>query len=214
MTLLDDQGHATIWDVLSGKSLADVKIPVRPRLSNVSVVHVQDRFLLMPRCELPAPPDVEGNIITIPSGMSLEDVTSVHCVELSEDATESQAQVAWSEVFDQVRGATTYQPWLTPMLMLVRRQTYFDDAASQRHELDIWALDVENGKTLNELLGKNIGRRNERIEPQVRLLPQRDQVFVTIQSQLLTYTFSNQESSEAKPSSEQSTDALPPDDKP
>lgn len=191
MTLLDDQGHATIWDVLSGESIADVTLPLRPRLAGLSVVQTQDRFFLMPRCELPPPPDVQGNIITIPSGMSVEDVTSVHCVEVAPRVTQSPAQLAWSEVFDQARGVTTYQPWSTPMLTLVRRQTYIDNAATRRHELDVWALDVSSGKTLNELLGKNIGSRNVRIETQTRILPEQDQVFVAIQSQLLNYTFSD-----------------------
>ncbi len=198
MTLLDDQGHATIWDVLSGEPIADLKIPLRPRLSGLSVVYTQDRFLLMPRCELPPPPDVEGNIITIPSGMSVQDVTSVHCVEVPEKETESPAQPAWSGVFDQARGVTTYQPWLTPMLMLVRRQTYRENAATKRNELDVWALDVTTGKTLNELLGKNIGSRHVRIETQTRAVPQQNKVFVVIQSQLLTYTFSDQAPGEEK----------------
>ena len=194
MALLDDQGRATIWDVLSGAALADVEIPLRPRLSGLSVVQIRDRFLLMPRCELPPPPDEDGNIITIPSGMSVQDVTSVHCVKVPNDEPQSEGSLAWSDVFDQARGVTTYQPWLTPMLMLVRRQTYIDNAATRRHELDIWTLDVDRGKTLDELLGKNIGSRNVRIETQVRLLPQRHQIFATIQSQLLTYTFSDQKS--------------------
>lgn len=215
MTLLDDQGRVTIWDVLSGESLADVEIPVRPGLSDVSVVHVQDRFLLMPRCELPPPPIVEGNITTIPSGMSVQDVTSVHCVEISPNDVASPARVAWSEIFEQARGVTTYQPWLTPILMLARRQTYTNNAETRRHELDIWALDIETGKTLNELLGKNIPSSKVGIDTQVRLLPQRNQVFATIQSQLLTYTFSNQAPADAdEPNLEPSGDTPQPDDQP
>lgn len=214
MTLLDDQGHVTIWDVLLGVSLADVEIPLRPGLSEVSVVHVQDRFLVMPRCELPPPPIVEGNIMTIPSGMSVEDVTSLHCVELLSGDAASPARVAWSEIFEQARGVTTYQPWLTPILMLARRQTYTSNAETRRHELDIWALDIETGTTLNELLGKNIPNSKIGIETQVRLLPQRNQVFATIQSQLLTYTFSDQEPADPEPNSEPAGDTQPPDDKP
>ncbi|TWT65275.1 outer membrane protein assembly factor BamB family protein [Allorhodopirellula solitaria] len=207
MTLIDSDGRATIWDVLSGASLADVEIPLRPRLSGLSVVQIHDRFLLMPRCELPPPPDIEGNVITIPSGMSVQDVTSAHCIELADDETDAPAALAWSQTFEQARGVTTFQPWMTPILTLVRRQTYIDNASTRRHELDVWALDVESGKTLNELLGKNIGSRNIRIETEVRLLPSRDQVFSIIQSQLLTYTFSNQKptDTEANPESSDST---------
>jgi hypothetical protein len=56
----------------------------------------------------------------------------------------------------------------------------------------VWALDIENGKTLNELIGKNIGSRNNRIETQLRLLPHRNQIIALIQNELLTYTFSDQ----------------------
>ncbi len=215
MTLLDDQGHATVWDVLAGHSLADVKIPLRPRLSGLSVVHTTDRFLLMPRCELPLPPAEQGSIITIPSGMSVKDVTSVHCIEVSESITQSpEAQVTWSEVFDHSRGVTTYQPWLTPMLTLVRRQTYGGNSATRRHELDVWALDVTNGKTLSDLQGKNIGSRHVRIEAEVILIPARNEISATIQNQQLMFTFSDQPVSQPDTAPEQPTDGPLPAESP
>ena len=125
----------------------------------------------------------------------------MHCIELpttefrdTDDGkdTPAVARVAWSLQFDEARGVTTYQPWLTPMLMFVRGNSHFESTASRRRELDVWALDIENGKTLNELIGKNIGSRNNRIETQLRLLPHRNQIIALIQNELLTYTFSDQ----------------------
>ncbi|WP_236625165.1 PQQ-binding-like beta-propeller repeat protein [Rhodopirellula sp. SWK7] len=120
--------------------------------------------------------------------------------EALESQNESGAKLAWSVSFDHARGVTTYQPWLTPMLMLVRGHSHFESqsGASRRRELDVWGLDIENGHVLHELLGKNIGSRNNRIETHVRLLPHRDQIIATIQSELLTYTFSDEFKADAE----------------
>ncbi len=199
--LLDDQGGTTIWDVLSGESLADVTIPVRENLFGLSVVQTENRFLMLPRCRLPQTTLNTTTTVTVASGLSVQGATSVHCIELpttdgrdtiEEKDTPASARVAWSLAFDEARGVTTYQPWLTPMLMFVRGHSHFESTASRRRELDVWALDIENGKTLNELIGKNIGSRNNRIETQLRLLPHRNQVIAFIQNELLTYTFSDQ----------------------
>ena len=208
-TLLDNEGDVTIWDVLSGESLAEVTVPVRPDLYGLSVVQVKGRFLLMPRCKLPDPPVSTTSTVTVASGMSVQGATGIHCIEWQEGSPENEdaeasanASVAWSVQFDQARGMTTYQPWLTPMLMLVRGHAHFESTASRRRELDVWGLDVANGKVLDELLGKNIGSRNSRIETHVRLLPHRDQIIATIQSELLTYTFSLKDTNEEDSSEE------------
>ncbi|WP_236620863.1 outer membrane protein assembly factor BamB family protein [Rhodopirellula sallentina] len=230
--LLDNSGRTTIWDVFTGRELAEVSVPVRPNLFGLSVVQVKDRFLLMPRCRLPQQSDSTTSTVTVASGLSVQGATSVHCIEWQEeeinasetenqpvsdaseddpedtdgdeqqqDASQSEsvessnpaARLAWSVSFEQARGVTTYQPWLTPMLMLVRGHSHFQSqgGASRQRELDVWGLDIDDGHVLHELLGKNIGSRNNRIETHVRLLPHRDQIIATIQSELLTYTFSD-----------------------
>ncbi|MCM2371153.1 outer membrane protein assembly factor BamB family protein [Aporhodopirellula aestuarii] len=231
--LLDDVGRTTIWDVLSGRELADVAVPIRPNLFGLSVVQVKDRFLLMPRCRLPQPTVSTTSTVTVASGLSVQGATSVHCIEwqdaseddfvaeaeatasdmeeseqdegegegdeaaaTQQDTATTQARLAWSVPFDEPRGVTTYQPWLTPMLLLVRGHSHFESTASRRRELDVWGLDIEDGHVLYELLGKNIGSRNNRIETHVKLLPHRDQIIATIQSELLTFTFSDEAAAE------------------
>ncbi|SMP76458.1 Outer membrane protein assembly factor BamB, contains PQQ-like beta-propeller repeat [Neorhodopirellula lusitana] len=208
-TLLDNEGHATIWDVLSGKELADVNLPIRPKLFRLSTMRLQDRFLLLPRCKLSQTTLRTVSSITVAGGASVQGVTSVHSIKVAQDngkPTEASQQtepsdeftpseLTWSRSFDSARGVTTHQPYATPMLLLTRGHFYNISATSRRRELDVWGLNVENGETLVELEQKQINSPNSKIETDVRLLPHRNQILATVQSEMLTFTFSDKPAS-------------------
>ncbi|TWT95557.1 outer membrane protein assembly factor BamB family protein [Neorhodopirellula pilleata] len=217
-SLLDNAGRLTLWDVLRGEQLIDTKIPIRENLFDLSIIRLENRFLVFPQCKINESTLRSVSGVTVAGGMSVQGTTSVHCIEMIEtdpDAADSpKAKVAWSQAFDEPRGVTVHQPFLTPMLILVRGKLYNRSTASSRRELDIWGLDVRTGETLIERIGKQVGTTNPQIETDVRLISHRNQMIVAIQNEFLTFTFSDQQSPETSdtqpdPNSEQAGDVVP-----
>lgn len=216
--LLDDNGQLTLWDVLQGKEIADVKIPIRENLFDLSIIRLHERFLALPRCKINESTLRTVSGVTVAGGTSVQGATSVHCIELTQRnadvATSEESKLAWSQAFDEPRGVTVHQPFQTPVLLMARGKLYNSSTASRRREIDIWGLDVRTGETLIERIGKQVGTTNPQIETDVRLIPHRNQMVVTIQNEFLTFTFSEQKSpetpeTESDPDSEPSSDSVP-----
>lgn len=185
--LVDDLGQTTVWDVLEGKQLAEVKIPLRPRLTGVSMLRMNDRFVILPRCKLTESTVRTGMSVAVSNGSSVKGATSAHCIKIGQE--NQPATVDWSESFFAARGVTTHQPFDTPMLLMARGKFYNTSTALRRREIDVWGLDVATGKTLIQQLGKQVNSSNPQIETDIRLIQHRNQMIATIQNEFLTFSF-------------------------
>lgn len=200
--LLDNTGRLTLWDILLGKEIADEEIPLRKNLFDLSVIRLQNRFLIFPRCKISESTLRTVSGVTVAGNTSVQGATSVHCIEDS-DGDENQeldsktSRLAWSQAFDEPRGVSIHQPFQTPMLLLARGKVFNTNTALRRREIDIWGLDVRNGATMIERLGKQVGTTNSQIETDVRLIPSRNQMAVTIQSEFLAFTFSDEDTADS-----------------
>lgn len=184
--LLDNQGQASIWDVLSGTSDADVTVPVDPDLTGLSAARLWNQTMLLPRGRSDRQMEDHTTVI-VSGGAEVSSLTSIHSI------SNRDGSLQWSREFESPWSCTLHQPSVTPLLTLVRGRSVYRTAAARHRELDVHTLDVRSGETVHREEGRKTTSRNNDIETHVKLLPHRNEVLVEIQGETLRYSF--QESS-------------------
>lgn len=182
--LLDNEGQATIWDVLSGESIADVTVPVEPNLTGLSAFRLWNRTILLPRARSDRQMEDHTTLI-VSGGAEVSSLTGIHAI------SNLDGRVQWSRQFESPWSCTLHQPAVTPLLTLVRGRSTYRTAAARRRELDVLTLDVATGETVHQELGKITSSRNNNIETHVKLLPHRDEIRVEMQGETLLFSFAD-----------------------
>ncbi|EMB13648.1 oxidoreductase [Rhodopirellula europaea 6C] len=116
--------------------------------------------------------------------------------------------IRWSRSFDDAWGCTVEQPWVTPMLLLVRAHLTVPGNGVRRRQMDVMGISTVDGETLHEIDRKETSSNTNVIESRVKLIPHRNTMLAEIQLELLTYTFKEEGSdddvdSEADPKTDE-----------
>ncbi|PHQ35371.1 oxidoreductase [Rhodopirellula bahusiensis] len=201
-TLLDHTGRTTIWDLLSGREIADVMVPARQGLYGVSVMSIQDQMLVLPRHRKPNRDLASLRSVAVSGGASVQPITAMHSISTVDGS------IRWSRSFDDAWGCTVEQPWVTPMLLLVRAHLTVPGNGVRRRQMDVMGISTVDGETLHEIERKETNSNTNVIESRVKLIPHRNTMLAEIQLELLTYTFKEEGSdddvdSEADPKTDE-----------
>jgi hypothetical protein len=183
-TLLDHTGRATIWDLLSGREIADVMVPARKGLYGVAVMQIQDQMLILPRHRKPNRDLAATRSVAVSGGAAVQPITAMHAISTVDGS------LRWSRSFDDAWGCTVEQPWVTPMLLMARAHLTVPGNGVRRRQMDVMGISVVDGKTLHEIERKETNSNTNVIESRVKLIPHRNTMLAEIQLELLTYTFS------------------------
>ncbi|EGF26877.1 oxidoreductase [Rhodopirellula baltica WH47] len=182
-TLLDHNGRTTIWDLLSGREIADVMVPARKGLYGVSVMSVQDQMVVLPRHRKPSRDLASLRSVAVSGGATVQPITAMHAISTVDGS------IRWSRSFDDAWGCTVEQPWVTPMLLLVRAHLTVPGNGVRRRQMDVMGISSVDGETLHEIDRKETSSNTNVIESRVKLIPHRNTMLAEIQLELLTYTF-------------------------
>ncbi|MCC9657318.1 PQQ-binding-like beta-propeller repeat protein [Rhodopirellula sp. JC737] len=182
-TLLDHAGRTTIWDVLEGRSVADVIVPTKPGLYGVSVMEIQDQMLVLPRHRKANRDLAATRTLSVSGGAAVQPMTAIHAISTVDGS------LRWSRTFDDPWGCTVEQPWLTPMLILARAHLTVPGNGVRRRQMDVMGLSVTDGETLHEIERKETNNNTNVIESRVKLIPHLSNMLVEIQMEMLTYSF-------------------------
>ena len=109
-----------------------------------------------------------------------KDHQTVHAIFAISD---QDGELNWSKEFDAPWGCTLDQADATPLLMLTR-SPYINSVSTRVRKkfMDILALDVTDGISVKEQLGKDIAPGNNQLMTQTIVQPGRNQVLVKIGS--------------------------------
>lgn len=185
-THMTNTGQAGIWDLQTGQSIADVKLEIKEGLYDLAAMQVQDKFLLLPRSRPAARPLGQSPAKSVNGSAAVSPMTEMHAIS----ATTGQA--LWSRAFDDAWACTTTQPWLTPVVVLVRSQTYrTQDMASPRRELDVACVDIASGEIRYTQEKIQTGRTSNSLETWVKLISHNNEVRADMQGETLIFTFTD-----------------------
>ncbi|MEM1225228.1 MAG: PQQ-binding-like beta-propeller repeat protein [Planctomycetota bacterium] len=209
-TLIDDSGHVRVWDLLTGGVVAEADVELTSTIDDFATMRVDQKLLLLPRCRRMIDPDdptanLAGFNTSVNGSAAVSPLSQIHAISLAlppprsmtienESGSENVGgELLWSRQFDLPWACTTTQPWSTPVLILDRSRIYTTaGATNRRREMDVACLDIHTGRTMHQLDGKQVFPGNSMLDTWVKLIPHRNEIRVDMQSENLTYTFSDE----------------------
>ena len=191
LVLLHTSGETVVWDIDRGREIGRPDLPAYPDLQGLHVMQLDGQLIVMPK-RLSV-----GSGGTRPphrtrDGTSHRAVDSIHAVSLEDGA------LRWSHELEDAWGCTLTQPSETPILVLSRSQSIYS-ATSQRKTIDVLAIDVDSGETLQETEDKEVLSGNNELETRLMVQPGRLKVIVQMGGEMLTYHFGSPEVPEPDP---------------
>ncbi len=189
--LLDNEGNTLIWDIAQGREITRTKLPAYPGLVGLNVVMLDGTMVLLPKTKaeqvaLPDAPQLQTS-----DGKFHVTTNGVHAISLTDGS------VRWGQQFEQPWGCTLTQPAETPLLLFARSPFTYT-TTSRRKTLDVMAIDVRDGRVVDESEGKQILSGNNELETKITVQPTLSRIIVQLGAQLLTYSFGK---ADAEPSS-------------
>jgi len=192
LTLLEDSGEVTIWDLENRRSITgdqdrSLKMPAMEDLHSLHAMLLDGRLILIPARHILPAKSVDQGIVHAFQSKNHFPAHALYAVSTDDGS------LLWEHELDSPWGCTANQPAETPLLMLTRSHVTRPRGASTVRTLDVLALDVRSGKVVNETLGKEIASQMNDSETLVTVQPLHDRVIVNVSGELLTYSFSETE---------------------
>ena len=180
--LLDNDGNALVWDLAQGREISRAKLPAYPDLVGLSVISLDGTLVLLPKKKtsqdgLPNSPQLQTS-----DGKFHVTTHGVHAISLVDGS------VLWGQEFERPWGCTLTQPAASPLL-LFSRSPFTYTTSSRRKTLDVLAIDVRDGRVVDESEGTPILSGNNELATKVTVQPTLYRIIVQLGAQLLTYNF-------------------------
>ena len=171
-----------MWDIAEGREVSRTKLPAYPDLVGLSVIKLDGAMVLLPktkaeRVSLPDAPQLQTS-----DGKFHVTAHGVHAISLADGS------VKWGQTFERPWGCTLTQPAETPLL-LFSRSPFSYSVTSRRKFLDIMAMDVRDGRVVDESEGRPIPDGSNELETKITVQPTLSRIVVQLGAQLLTYSF-------------------------
>lgn len=183
LTMLDDQGQALVWDVMSGREVGRPKLPAYPNLQGLRAMQMDGQLILLPKRRMERKESIQqlANIQTT-DGSSHRTTHGVHAISLDDGS------LRWQHQFEKPWGCTLTQPSRSPILLLTRSPFTYT-TTSRRKALDALALDVRDGSELSREEGRPIRENNNQLAARLTIQPSLSRVIAHVGTESLTYTF-------------------------
>ncbi len=167
---LDSTGFAAVWDLTSGRSLADVDTGWGDKqIERFAAMRMGGRLVLIPQFGDRAD---DGELTqTIVSGTT--DVAPASAVAVVDLAT---GELIWQKTFDETYAVTLTTPADCPVIGLVRSRPNFARPAVMSREVDLLILRVADGSEVARVEGKNLKGRGGGIDLNLRSIAHRGTV--------------------------------------
>ncbi|MEM6365953.1 MAG: PQQ-binding-like beta-propeller repeat protein, partial [Planctomycetota bacterium] len=207
LTLIEDDGHVRVWDLIAGQSVADVNVTLTGRVDDFATMRLHDQLLLMPRTRSATRPQpaVGGSAAVHP----LSQLHAISCPDQPEERLAIPGQHLWSRSFEKAFACTLTHPHMTPMIMINRGWPYTTSGrVTNRREMDVLALNVSDGTTLDSVEGKQVRASDNSLDTWIKLIAGRNEVRVDMQGEALTYQFAEPQRSKGD---EPTTDSVDPE---
>ncbi|MEM9366759.1 MAG: hypothetical protein AAGD07_12255, partial [Planctomycetota bacterium] len=185
--LLDREGHLTVWDILRGTVIADHQIGPQPSMIRLGAMITDGRLLVL----LNDKEDLSnaGTLRRPANSRSIIVQLADRIFAISLD----DGDIDWKRDLKSRWHVTITHPAVTPIVVLVKPYSYFDQPRVSHRELDVQVLDIKSGETLHKREGKTVVGQNPQVQCDIRLLPFLDQVLVNIGLERLRYSFGVEE---------------------
>ncbi len=191
LVVLSNQGKLWLWDIRQGIEIGRAELPVmkdedgNDDLRGIRAMMLEDQLLVLPqRVSAGGSRSIGRDTNTTSTSQRHQTTHAVHAISLKD------ASIRWSFDDGSAWGVTLHQPAATPILMLCRSHTLNNiPGVSRTRTLDVVSLDVRDGKSVEERLGRQVQPQSNEIETLVVVQPRSDRVIVHIGNDMLTYNF-------------------------
>jgi hypothetical protein len=185
LLLLANDGNLRIWDLVQGKEISNQTLPAFADLVGVSVMEMGDSLIVLPRRKVEQDAAQETTQVQTSDGKQHVTAHGVFAVSIKDGSLQ------WGQAFEQPWGCSLSQPSESPLL-LFSRSPFVYSTTSRRKSLDVLAMDMRDGRVVDESLNQPIAAGNNELETKVTVQPTLSRVIVQLGSQLLTYNFGPQ----------------------
>ncbi|GAA5509924.1 PQQ-binding-like beta-propeller repeat protein [Novipirellula caenicola] len=183
LTLLDTEGNAAIWDLISAEEISSLTLPAYPDLIGLHAMVLEDKCFLLPM-RRPQTSDVPPTSqLHTRQGNDHETTDAIFAISLNDGKS------LWQKEFEEPWGCTIHQPDATPVVLLTRGRSIFPNPRVRTRTLDFLALDVDDGHEVNSVIGKDVPSHTNELETQTKLPPGQDLMIVDIGIEKLQLNF-------------------------
>lgn len=187
LAMMESSGEALVWDLVDGREIATPTLPAHDDLQGLHVIRLDGQMLFLPKRRIERSSSQVFEQLQTADGASHQTTHGVFAVSMSDGS------LRWSTQFDKPWGCTLTQASATPILMLARAP-FTNSVQSRKKFLDVLGLDVRDGTTLVERLGKPIPGSSNALETRLTVQPAMDRVIAQIGTELLSLKFGETES--------------------
>jgi outer membrane protein assembly factor BamB len=195
LAMLQSSGEASVWDLVDGREIGSPTLPPHDDLQGLHAMRLDGQIIFLPKRRIERSSSPVFEQLQTADGATHQTAHGVFAVSLSDGS------LRWSTEFDKPWGCTLTQASATPVLMLAR-SPFTNSIQSRKKYLDVLGLDVRDGTTLVERLGKPILGSNSALETRLTVQPAMDRVIAQIGTELLTLKFG-----ETDPDADTATDS-------
>jgi hypothetical protein len=182
--LLANDGNLKIWDLARGKELSNQSLPPFPDLVGLNVMEMANSLIVLPRRRVEQA-GLPGAQLQVSDGKLHVAAHGVFAISLQDGSLQ------WGQPFDKPWGCSLSQPAESPLLLFARSTAVFT-TTRRGATLDVLAIDVRDGRVVDESLNRPVEESNHDLETKVSVQPTLSRVIVQLGPQLLTYNFGEQ----------------------
>ncbi len=189
LAMMESSGEALVWDLVEGRQIASPTFPPHDDLQGMHAMRLDGQMIFLPKRRIERSSSQVFEQLQTADGAAHQTAHGVFAVSMTDGS------LRWSTEFDKPWGCTLTQAAATPILILAR-SPFTNSVQSRKKFLDVIGLDVRDGTTLIEKLGKPIQGNNSELETRLTVQPGMDRVITQIGTELLTLKFGDPDPAE------------------
>ncbi|TWT79068.1 Outer membrane protein assembly factor BamB [Planctomycetes bacterium CA13] len=206
LAMLDTEGKACVWDLVSAKVVSDVELPAYEDLVGLHAMVMADRFILLPQRRAKENDIAPAPMLHTRQSNQHETSNAVVCISLD------SGEVVWQKEFDEAWGCTVHQPSGSPAVLLSRARSTFSpvNPRVRKRTLDFMALDIDDGHELASVLDKEVPSNTNELATQIKMPAHQPLMVVDIGLEKLKLVFgetSSESQTVAEPQKDHASDA-------
>lgn len=182
LAMMQSSGEALVWDLVDGREIGTPTFPAHDDLQGLHVMQLDEQMIFLPKRRIERSTSPVFEQLQTADGATHQTTHGVFAVSIRDGS------LRWSTQFDKPWGCTLTQASATPILMLARAP-FTNTVQSRKKFLDVLGLDVRDGTTLVERLGKPIPGSSNALETRLTVQPGMDRVIAQIGTELLSFQF-------------------------